>query len=96
MANHFSSPLKNLTEQFDKLIGGRLWLKVLIALALGVILGILLGPDLGLFSTNTVKTITAWLALPGQVFLAIIQMVVVPLVVASIVRGFCGRSANWN
>ena len=92
MVKQFSSPLKNLTEQFDKLIGGRLWLKVIIALALGVLLGILLGPDLGLFSTNTVKTITAWLALPGQVFLAIIQMVVVPLVVASIVRGLAANN----
>jgi ElaB/YqjD/DUF883 family membrane-anchored ribosome-binding protein len=45
VVNQFSSPLKNLTEQFDKLIGGRLWLKVIIALALGVLLGILLGPD---------------------------------------------------
>jgi Na+/H+-dicarboxylate symporter len=92
VVNQFSSPLKNLTEQFDKLIGGRLWLKVIIALALGVLLGILLGPDLGIFSTNTVKTITAWLALPGQVFLAIIQMVVVPLVVASIVRGLAANN----
>lgn len=92
MHNHFSSPLKNLSEHFDKLIGGRLWLKVLIALALGVILGIILGPDLGIFSKNTVKTITAWLALPGQVFLAIIQMVVVPLVVASIVRGLAANN----
>ena len=69
MVNQFSSPLKNLSEHFNKLIGGRLWLKVLIALALGVVLGILLGPDLEIFSKNTVKTITAWLALPGQVFL---------------------------
>lgn len=92
MVNQFSSPLKNLTQQFDKLIGGRLWLKVIIALALGVFLGILLGPDLGIFSTNTVKTITAWLALPGQIFLAIIQMVVVPLVVASIVKGLAANN----
>jgi Na+/H+-dicarboxylate symporter len=87
VVNQFSSPLKNLSEQFNKLIGGKLWLKVLITLALGVVLGILLGPDSEIFSKNTVKTITAWLALPGQVFLAVIQMVVVPLVVASIVRG---------
>jgi Na+/H+-dicarboxylate symporter len=92
VVNQFSSPLKNLSEQFNKLIGGRLWLKVLIALALGVVLGILLGPDLEIFSKNTVKTITAWLALPGQVFLAVIQMVVVPLVVASIVRGLAANN----
>lgn len=53
---------------------------------LGVIVGVLLGPDLGLISADTVKTIIAWLALPWQVFLAIIQMIVASLVVASIVR----------
>jgi L-cystine uptake protein TcyP (sodium:dicarboxylate symporter family) len=74
--------LKNLTEQLERLISGRLWLKVLIALFLGVVVGILLGPDLGLVSSEVVKTITSWLALPGQVFLAVIQMIVVPLVVA--------------
>lgn len=88
----FSWPLKNLADQFDRLIRGRLWLKVLIALVLGVIAGILLGPDLGFVSPNTVKTITAWLALPGQVFLAVIQMIVVPLVVASIVRGLAANN----
>ncbi|WIO73152.1 dicarboxylate/amino acid:cation symporter [Porticoccaceae bacterium LTM1] len=86
--NHtINRSLKNLTGQLDRLISGRLWLKVLIALVLGVVTGILLGPDLGLISSEAVKVITAWLALPGQVFLAVIQMIVVPLVVASIVRG---------
>ncbi len=86
------NPLKNLAEQFESLIQHRLWLKVLIALGLGVLFGILLGPDLGWFEAQTVKTITAWLALPGQVFLAIIQMIVVPLVLASIVRGLAANN----
>lgn len=90
--NLFFNPLKDLVDQFDKLIRGRLWLKVLIALVLGIVFGILLGPDLGLLSIETVKSITAWLALPGQVFLAIIQMIVVPLVVASIVRGLAANN----
>ncbi|MGB5326071.1 MAG: dicarboxylate/amino acid:cation symporter [Pseudomonadales bacterium] len=85
-------PLKTISDQFDKLIRGRLWLKVLIALLCGVVTGILLGPDLGLFELTTVKTVTAWLALPGQVFLAIIQMIVVPLVLASIVRGLAANN----
>jgi len=92
MYNIFSNPLNNLADQFDRLISGRLWLKVLIALFLGVVLGVLLGPDLGLLSTSTVKTITAWLALPGQIFLAVIQMIVVPLVIASIVRGLAANN----
>jgi Na+/H+-dicarboxylate symporter len=85
-------PIKNLAQSFDKLIQGRLWLKVLIALGLGVATGILLGPDIGWFEANTVKTITAWLALPGQLFLAIIQMIVVPLVLASVVRGLAANN----
>ncbi|GAA0859326.1 dicarboxylate/amino acid:cation symporter [Aliiglaciecola litoralis] len=92
MNQRFTNPLKNIADQFDKLIHGRLWLKVLLALALGVIAGILLGPDLGLVSASAVTNITAWLALPGQVFLAIIQMIVVPLVVASIVRGLAANN----
>lgn len=88
----FFKPLKNLADQFDKLVSGKLWLKVLIALALGIIVGVLMGPDLGLLSGGTVKIITAWLALPGQVFLAIIQMIVVPLVIASIVRGLAANN----
>ena len=88
----FFEPLKNLAEQFDKLVSGKLWLKVLIALALGIIVGVLMGPDLGLLSSATVKIITAWLALPGQIFLAIIQMIVVPLVIASIVLGLAANN----
>jgi Na+/H+-dicarboxylate symporter len=92
MTKAFANPLKNLADQFDRLISGRLWLKVLIALFMGVIFGVILGPDLSLLSTETVKAITAWLALPGQIFLAIIQMIVVPLVVASIVRGLAANN----
>jgi Na+/H+-dicarboxylate symporter len=91
-SNFIFKPLKNLADQFDKLVSDKLWLKVLIALGLGIILGVLLGPDLGLLSAGTVKIITAWLALPGQVFLAIIQMIVVPLVIASIVMGLAANN----
>ena len=92
MNQKFSNPLKNIADHFDRMINGRLWLKVLFALALGVLAGILLGPDLDLVSASAVKNITDWLALPGQVFLAIIQMIVVPRVVASIVRGLAANN----
>ena len=67
-AKPFFNPLKNLVDHFDRLISTRLWLKVLIALLLGVIVGVILEPDLNLVSAPVVKTITAWLALPGQFF----------------------------
>ena len=101
MNTFYGRSLKNLTSQLEHFISGRLWLKVLIALFLGIIAGVILGPDLSLLSANTVQVITSWLALPGQVFLAIIQMIVVPLVIASIVRGLASNNvgtqySTWN
>lgn len=84
-------PLRALSQRLDRWVEGRLWLKVLIGLALGTLLGLLLGPELGLFSQRTVAIITSWLALPGQIFLALIQMIVVPLVIASVVRGLASN-----
>lgn len=85
-------PMKSLSDNFEKLINGQLWLKVIVALVLGVLLGTLLGPDLGLVSPSLTTALTAWLALPGQIFLAIIQMIVVPLVLASIVGGLAANN----
>lgn len=92
MSSRFFRPLKTLTIGLERLVEGRLWLKVLIGLGLGVVFGVLLGPDLQWVSAPTVSIITAWLALPGQVFLAVIQMIVVPLVIASIVRGLASNN----
>lgn len=86
------TPLKSLSDRLDKFVEGKLWLKVLIALAAGVVFGLILGPDLNWFEADTVRYITAWLALPGQIFLAMIQMIVVPLVIASIVRGLASNN----
>jgi len=85
-------PVKRLSDRLESLVAGRLWLKVLIALGLGILSGLILGPDLGIIEPDTVKVITAWLALPGQIFLVLIQMIVVPLVVASIVRGLAANN----
>ena len=85
----FLSPrsLKDLSDHLQKLVAGRLWLKVLIGMVLGIVTGILLGPSLGLIERHTAIVIGNWLALPGQLFLVLIQMIVVPLVFASIILG---------
>lgn len=79
--------LRYLSDKLTKLVEKQLWLRVLFALVLGVFAGIILGPDVGWFSPEAAKVITDWLALPGKVFLAAVQMIVIPLVVASIIRG---------
>ena len=66
---------------------GRLWLQVLVAMALGIATGVLLGPSVGLVRPALATVIGSWLALPGQLFLGLVQMIVIPLVFASVIRG---------
>ena len=79
--------LKYLSSYLGALVEGRLWLKVLIGMFLGLVVGMLLGPAAGLVKESTGVLIGNWLALPGQLFLVVIQMIVVPLVIASVIRG---------
>ncbi|KAA1176172.1 dicarboxylate/amino acid:cation symporter [Marinobacter salinexigens] len=80
-------PLRHLSIYLSGLVKGRLWLKVLVGMFLGLIVGTLLGPSVGLVEPETGTLIGNWLAFPGQLFLATIQMIVIPLVIASVVRG---------
>ncbi len=80
-------PLTNLVRHLQGLIQGRLWVKILIAMFLGIAVGVLLSPKTGLFDPDTANVIGSWLALPGNVFLGLIQMIVVPLIFASVIRG---------
>ena len=79
--------LKFLSDSLENLTRGRLWLKVLIGMVLGIVVGIILGPSTGLLEFQTSLILGNWLALPGQIFLILVQMIVVPLVFASIIRG---------
>jgi Na+/H+-dicarboxylate symporter len=79
--------LKYLQSYLQGLTRGRLWLQVLIGMVLGVATGIALGPSTAWFLPDTAETVGNWLALPGQLFLTLIQMVVIPLVIASVIRG---------
>ncbi|SFM35090.1 dicarboxylate/amino acid:cation symporter [Marinobacter zhejiangensis] len=86
-STRYARPLRHLSIYLSGLVQGRLWLKVLVGMALGLIVGTLLGPSVGLVEPETGTLIGNWLAFPGQLFLATIQMIVIPLVIASVVRG---------
>ena len=79
--------LKYLTRHLQALVRGRLWLQVIVGMVLGIMTGILIGPSVGLLDATTAATLSDWLAFPGKLFLALIQMMVIPLVFASIIRG---------
>ena len=92
----YPRPLRHLSSYLSGLVQGKLWLKVLIGMFLGLITGTLLGPSVGLVEPETGTLIGNWLAFPGQLFLATIQMIVIPLVIASVVRSapHCSLSIN--
>jgi len=82
-----NTPINYLSGHLTRLVKGRLWLKVLIGMLLGIATEMLIGPTTGWFDADTATTIGNWLALPGQLFLTLIQMIVMPLIFASVVRG---------
>ena len=73
--------------QITYLIKKKLWAQVLLALFLGLVFGILLGPEIGIVQKDTTEIITEWLSIPAHLFLKIIQMIIIPLIFASIIRG---------
>ena len=79
--------LMQLSGHLRRLVERRLWLQVVIGMIAGLVTGVLIGPSMGWVPEAIGTNIGNWLALPGQLFLATIQMIVIPLVVASIIRG---------
>ncbi len=79
--------LPHLGQRLVPLVRTRLWLQVLIAMALGVGFGVAIGPTTGWIDPEVSLAVGAWVALPGKLFLLGIQFVVVPLIVASVIRG---------
>jgi len=84
--------IANLIPTLHRLIRQRLWLQVLIGMGLGIGTGLLLNPEAGWVSEPVANGLGQWLALPGRLFLAFIQMIVVPLILASIIRGIAAAT----
>ena len=66
--------LVRLSGYLQNLIKKRLWLKILIGMVLGIGVGTLLGPSADLVPQNIARPISNWLAIPGQIFLVLVQM----------------------
>lgn len=86
--------LRSMTRQLKGFVRGRLWLQVLIAMVLGISTGVIIGPTTDIVSPEVIPVLTSWLALPGYVFLALIQMIVIPLVIASIILGMASSEST--
>ena len=85
------SELGALAEKLAFLIRSKLWLQIIVCMMLGIGIGLLVSAEgAALVSEQTAELITGWLVLPGHMFLALIQMIMLPLVVSSIVLGIAG------
>ncbi len=79
---------KKKKNQIPFLIRTHLWIQVLVAMVSGIGIGLLLSPSgVALVSDTMAYGLAQWIALPGHLFLAVIQMVVIPLVLSSIIIG---------
>ena len=79
---------QSLSESTHMIMDQKLWIKILAGMIAGVAVGLVLSPEgLGLWDKDWAYSAGEWLALPGVIFLGLIQMVIIPLVVCSIILG---------
>jgi len=84
-------------EPLAKLVHRQLWVQIILAMILGIAFGSWLSPEGGqAVAEETAYAIAEWVKLPGSIFLNMIQMVVVPLVISSIMLGVGGRGDTSN
>lgn len=66
----------------------KLWFQVVLGMFFGVLVGLILSPSaFALVPQEVAFAIAPWVALAGNIFLALIKMVVIPLVMSSIILG---------
>ena len=83
-----SDRAKSLGESTHFIMDQHLWIKILSGMIAGIILGLILSPEgMGLWNKDWVYAAGEWLALPGALFLGLIQMVIMPLIICSIILG---------
>ena len=84
--------LKILASRIGVLIEEKLWAKIIAGMIVGLTLGYFISPtgplqqELAPYSRE-LDILINWLALPAKFFLTMIQMVIVPLIITSVIRG---------
>ncbi len=83
----FPRPISYLSHSLSGLLRAKLWLQIVVSMIAGIVVGVLIGPTTGAVDPRIAAVIGDWFAFPGLLFLALIQMIVIPLIFASIIRG---------
>lgn len=83
-------PIKELYSYLQSLVQKRLWLKVLIAMVLGIALGAYFATKPPWISKTLLDTLINWIAFPGNLFIRVVQMIMIPLMFSSVVQAIAG------
>lgn len=86
--------LNYLSKYLFRLVRSRLWLQVIVALILGIVLGIAFNPSSGMVSSDFSEKVAPWFDFPGAVFMKLVQMVMIPLIFSSIISGIINNTGN--
>ncbi len=87
-------PIKDLYSYLQNLVQTRLWLKVLIGMITGVLLGAYFATQPEWIKETTLDSVINWIAFPGNLFIRVVQMIMIPLMFTSIVQGIAGGSST--
>lgn len=83
-------PIKDLYSYLQSLVQSRLWLKVIIAMIAGIALGAYFATQPSWLNERYLEAIINWIAFPGNLFIRVVQMIMVPLMFSSVVQGIAG------
>lgn len=83
-------PLKDLYSYIQNLVLRKLWLRVLIGMFVGVLLGAYFASNPNWIGENELNSLINWIAFPGNLFIRIVQMIMIPLMFSSIIQGIAG------
>ena len=71
---------------FKNYVFKNLWLQVALSLIIGLVVELVLGNDVSVgLGDGTLDTLTSYLKIPANIFLSVIQMIIVLLIFASII-----------
>jgi Na+/H+-dicarboxylate symporter len=91
---HTGKTLVELNSYLQHLLKAKLWIKVLVAIALGTIAGLILAPDTNWVPVSISQPLSSWLGLPGVLFLKMVQMIMIPLILSSIIVGIVNAGSE--
>lgn len=83
-------PIKDLYSHLQSFVQRRLWLRVLIAMTSGILLGAYFATEPGWISEKTLQSVINWISFPGNLFIRVVQMIMIPLMFSSVVQGIAG------